>query len=173
MTPLNLEVLINPTLSDGVPNGSTRANCLLGGHADFDSGNPGLMEDLSRRVLIVKMLPASFGPEEVKDEVVEDVERLFGVGEAPNVVSLEARWVILTLENSFAQHDEGLGGGDLARHPPFFLNAFEGLPSEFGEGAFEKAMLGGLQDPNATYLVGGGDPHTLEPSFDKQVAVEG
>ncbi|CAM6065118.1 unnamed protein product [Sphagnum tenellum] len=91
MTPLTLEGLINLTLSDKILNGPMRADRLLGGHVDFDSGNPGLMEDLSRRVSIVKMLPASLGPEEVKDEAMEDVEGLFSVGEAPDVVSLEVR----------------------------------------------------------------------------------
>jgi hypothetical protein len=53
------------------------------------------MKDLSKRVLIVKMLPASIGPKEVKDEAAEDVEGLPSVGEAPDVVSLEVGWVVL------------------------------------------------------------------------------
>lgn len=60
----------------------------------------GLMKDLSRRKLIVKMFLASLEPKEVKDETVKDVEGLPGVGEAPDMVSLDARWVVLALENN-------------------------------------------------------------------------
>jgi hypothetical protein len=126
------------------------------------------MKDLSRRKPIVKMLSASLKPEEVKDEIVEDVEGLSSVGKAPNVVSMEARWVVLVLKDNFAQQDEGPRRGDLARCPPFLPNAFEGLPSAYSEGAFEEAMLGALWDLDVTYLAGRGNPHTLE-----QVAIEG
>jgi hypothetical protein len=86
---------------------------LPGGHVDFDSGNLGLMKDLSRKILVVKVLPASLGPEEVKDEATEDVKRLPDVGEAPDMVFVETRWVVLALENTFAQQDEGPRRGDL------------------------------------------------------------
>ncbi|CAK9236626.1 unnamed protein product [Sphagnum troendelagicum] len=164
MTPLSCKGLINLILSDRVLNGLMRVNRLLGGHADFDSGNPGLMKDLSKIILIVKMFLASLGPKEIKDEVAEDVKGLPNVGEAPDVVSMEVRWVVLVLENNFTKHDEGLGKGDIVRRPPFLPNAFEGLSNVFGEGAFKKAMLGGFRDPSATYLAGNGDPNTLEPS---------
>lgn len=74
---------------------------------------------------------------------------------------------------TFAQQDEGLGRGDLVRRLPFLPDAFKGLPSAFNKGAFEEAMLGALRDPDVTYLAGRGDPNTLEPSFDGQVAIEG
>ncbi len=72
MTPLNLEGLLNPILSEGVPSGPTRANRLPSGHANFDSGNLGLMKDLSRRILVIKVFPTSLGLEEIKDEAAED-----------------------------------------------------------------------------------------------------
>jgi hypothetical protein len=102
---------------------------------------------------------------------MDDPQR--GLGETPNVVSLEARCVVFMLEDSFAQQDEGPGGGDLVQRPPFLPNAFEGLPSTFSKGAFEEAMLGGLRDPGVANLAGRGDSHTLEPSSDGQTTVEG
>ncbi|CAK9882408.1 unnamed protein product [Sphagnum jensenii] len=89
------------------------------------------------------------------------------------MVSLKVRWVVLTFEDNFTQHDEGPKRGDLARCLPFLPNAFEGLPSVFGEGAFEKAMLRGLRDPNVKYLARRGDPHTLEPSSNGHATIEG
>jgi hypothetical protein len=131
------------------------------------------MKDLSRRVLIVKVLPASLRPKEIKDEVVEDVEGLLNVGEAPDVVSVETRWVVLALEDSFTQQDERLRRGDLTRRPPFLPDAFECLPSAFSNGAFKEAMLRVFWDPGVTDLARGGDSHILEPSSDGQASVEG
>ncbi len=51
-----------------------------------------MLKNILERVLIVKVFPAPFRPEEVEDEPLKDVQRLLGVGESANVVSL-ARFV--------------------------------------------------------------------------------
>jgi hypothetical protein len=83
-----------------------RANGLEGGHVDFDSGHPGLLKDLSRGVLIVRVLQAPLRPEKIKDETTKDIEGLPVVEETPDVVPLQAGWVISTFEDGFAQQNE-------------------------------------------------------------------
>jgi hypothetical protein len=78
-----------------------RANGLLGGHADFDSGHLGLLKDLSRGVLILEMLLTPLGPEKIKDEATNDIEGLLVVGETLDMVPLKARWVVFAFEDSF------------------------------------------------------------------------
>jgi hypothetical protein len=90
-------------MSGQVLSGPVKANGLPGGHADFDSGHPGLLKDLSKGVLIVQMLLAPLGPKKIKDEAMEDIEGLPVVGETPNMVPLQARWVIFAFEDCFAQ----------------------------------------------------------------------
>ncbi len=62
VTPFNPEGLLNSILSDWVPSGPTKANGLLSGHTDLDSGRLGLLEDLSRGDLVIKVLPGPFEP---------------------------------------------------------------------------------------------------------------
>jgi hypothetical protein len=52
------------------------------------------------------MLPASFWPKEVEDEATKDGKQLSNVGEAPNMVPLDPKGVIFSLEDGFTQHDE-------------------------------------------------------------------
>ncbi len=47
------------------------------------------------------MLPTSLWPKEVKDEVVKDVKWLSDVGEAPYMVPLDPKEVILFFEDGF------------------------------------------------------------------------
>jgi hypothetical protein len=94
--------------------------------------------------LIVKVLSTPFKPKKIEDEAVEDIKGLSNVKEAFDVVALDIRRVVLSLEDNFTQQDKGLGGGDVVRRPPFLPDALVGFPGAFGMGAFEEAMLRGL-----------------------------
>jgi hypothetical protein len=78
---LNFRVLDDPGGSDGLP----------GGHPDLNSGHPGLLEHFGRRVTVVKVFAAPFRPQEVENEGAENVEGLPVVGEAADVISVEAQ----------------------------------------------------------------------------------
>jgi hypothetical protein len=49
----------------------------------------------------------------------------------------------------------------------------EGLLGAFGVGAFKEAVLRRLLGFGVTDFAGGGNPHALEPGFDKQPMIEG
>jgi hypothetical protein len=48
-----------------------------------------LLKDFPKRILIIKMLPASLRPEEVEDKTAKDIKRLSDVGEASYMVPLD------------------------------------------------------------------------------------
>jgi hypothetical protein len=72
MTPLCLKGLIDLNLDTMLSGGLEGVDGFPSGHPNLDGGHPGLMENVSR-VLVVKMLPASFGPKEVENKTSKDV----------------------------------------------------------------------------------------------------
>jgi len=96
VTPFCFKGPINPILN---VRHSEVVDGFLGSHTDFDDGHPGLLDNVSRGILAVKMHLASFRPKEVDDETFEDVQRLPNVGEAISVVALNLRGVCLSFKN--------------------------------------------------------------------------
>jgi hypothetical protein len=68
MTPLHLKGLIDPNLHTRLPGGPEGVDGFPSGHPDLDGGHPSLLENIFRGVLVVKVLPAPFGPKRVDDE---------------------------------------------------------------------------------------------------------
>jgi hypothetical protein len=60
-----------------------------------------LLKDFPRGILVIKMLPTSLQPKEVKDEATKDVKWLSDVGEAPYMVPLNPGRVIFSLKDGF------------------------------------------------------------------------
>ncbi len=108
MEPLGLKGLLNPSLSVLILKLPRIFYGSPGGHADFDSGLPGLQEDSLERVLAVEVPSASFGPKIIKDQAPKDIERLSPVGEAARVVAVEVRRVVLLLKDNLSEEDEGV-----------------------------------------------------------------
>ncbi len=108
------------------------------------------------------MLPASFRPKEVEDEVAKDVKQLFDVGEAPYMVPLDPGGVIFSLEDGFTQHDKWPGESDVIGCSPFLLDVIEGLPSPFGEGTLENTVLKGFEGHLRANLARGENIHALQ-----------
>ncbi len=50
------------------------SNSLPSGHANFDSGHPGLLEHLVEGVAVIEVLVASLGTKVVQDEGSQDVK---------------------------------------------------------------------------------------------------
>jgi hypothetical protein len=75
--------MINPSLNTRFPGGPKGVDGLPSGHPNLNGSHPSLLKDFPRGILVIEMLPTSFRPKEVEDEVVKDVKRLFDVGEAP------------------------------------------------------------------------------------------
>jgi hypothetical protein len=145
------------------PGGAKGVDGLPSGHPNLNSSHPGLLKDFPRGILVIEMLMASLRPKEVEDEVVKDVKWLFDIGEAPDMVSLDPRGVIFSLEDGFTQHDERPRESDVTRRTPFLPDVIEGLPSSFGERTFEKTMLRGFRGLLRANLARGEDPHALQP----------
>jgi len=70
VTPLCLKGLIDPNLNVRFSSGPEGVDGFPSGHPDFD----GVLKNIFKGVLIVKVLPASFRLEEVEDEAFEDVK---------------------------------------------------------------------------------------------------
>jgi hypothetical protein len=103
MTPFSLEGLINPNLNTRFLSGPERVDGLPSGHPNLDGGHPGLLKNILRGVLVVKVLAAPLRPKEVQNEAMKDVERLFDVRKAPYVVALGTGGVIFSFEYGFAK----------------------------------------------------------------------
>jgi hypothetical protein len=73
MTPLHLKGLIDPNMDTRLLGGLEGVSGFPSGHPEIDGGHPGLLENVSKGVLVVKMLPASFGLKKVENETFEDV----------------------------------------------------------------------------------------------------
>ncbi len=93
------------------------------------------------------------------------------VGEAPYMVPLDPKGVIFSLKDDFTQHDEWLGESDVIGHSPFLPDIIESLPSQFGEGTFEKTMLRGFGGLLRANLARGEDPHALQPGAYRKAPV--
>jgi hypothetical protein len=76
-------------MNGGVPIGSMIANLFPGGHANFFCGHPGMLEHLSRKVLIIKMHPTSFGLEKVENEASKYVKGLSVIAKAFDMITLK------------------------------------------------------------------------------------
>jgi hypothetical protein len=88
---LNIRFTGGPKGVDGLPSG----------HPNLNGSHLGLLKDFPRGILVIEVLPASFRPKEVKDEIAKDVKRLSNVGEAPYMVPLNPGGVIFSLEDDF------------------------------------------------------------------------
>jgi hypothetical protein len=73
MTPFRSKGLFNFILDVRLPGGLEAINGFLGSHPDLNSGHLGLLENVPRGVLAVKMHLASFSLEEVENETSKDV----------------------------------------------------------------------------------------------------
>jgi hypothetical protein len=62
---------------------------LPSGHPNLNGSHPCLLKDFPRGILVSEMFPAFLRPKEVEDEAAKDVKRLFDIGEAPDMVSLD------------------------------------------------------------------------------------
>jgi hypothetical protein len=80
MTPFHPKGLINFNLSVRFLGGLEGVDGFPSGHLGFDDGYPGLLNDVLKGILIVKVLSASFELKKIEDEAMKDVERLPGVG---------------------------------------------------------------------------------------------
>jgi len=96
---------------------------------------------------------------------------LYDVGETPYMVPLDPEGVIFSLEDGFTQHDKWPRDSDINGRSPFIPDVIEGLPSPFGEGAFEKTMLRGFGSLFRANLARGEDPHALQPSAYQEAPV--
>jgi hypothetical protein len=62
MKPLRSKGKLNPSLHSRVIHRARGFDGLLGGHADFNGGHPGLRKDFVNGVAVVEVLAASLGP---------------------------------------------------------------------------------------------------------------
>ncbi len=90
---LNVRIFVKAGGSNGFP----------GGHADFDSGHPGLLEHPFERVTIAEVPSAPLGPEVVQGESAQDVKWLSGVGEAANMIRVEPAGGVLAFSGGLAE----------------------------------------------------------------------
>jgi hypothetical protein len=114
-----------------------RSNSLPSGHTDLNRRHLALEEDLLEGVLVTKVPSASFGLEVIKDKTTEDVERLFEVGEAADVVREEPGRVVFALHDSFTEKHERPRGGEAHGRFAFIPYSLVGVPHALGHGAFE------------------------------------
>jgi hypothetical protein len=73
VAPLRPKGLFNSILDARFPSGLETVDGFLGSHPDLNDGHPGLLENIPKGVLAIKMHLASFGPEEVQNETSKDV----------------------------------------------------------------------------------------------------
>jgi hypothetical protein len=146
---LDVKVFVKPGGSDGLPSG----------HADFDSGHPGLLEHFVEGVAVVEVLTTPLGPKVVQNEGSEDVERLPEVGEAANVVGVESRRVVFAFDGGLIKQSEGPIDGDAFGSFPFLPNSSKRTPGALHGRAIQEAVLRGLRSPNIASVAGGRDPH--------------
>jgi hypothetical protein len=124
-------------------------------------------------VAVVKVLAAPLRPKVVKNEGVEDVERLPEVGETADAVSMEARRVILAFDGGLSEQDEWPVDGDVLGSLPFLPDSPESHPDALRRKAVQEAMLGGLRGPGVACVAGGRDSHHLQPGPSWETLVEG
>ncbi|CAM6027382.1 unnamed protein product [Sphagnum balticum] len=164
---------LNAKLSVRVFGLTMGSNGLPDGYTDLDRRHPGIKEDFTKGVLIVKVFSTSFRPDKIEDEASQDVEGLTGVNEATLVVREEARGVIFKLQDNFAEENERPGRRKVAVSFPFDLNPFVCFPSNLSLGAIEDAMLRGLFGARAAHFALRGNTHELEPGSNRKVLIKG
>ncbi len=132
MEPFGLKGLFNASLSVMFSLMASGSNGLPRGHSDLGGGLPGLQEHSLEGVLVVEVPTAPFRPEVEKKEAPKNVKGLSPIGEAPWMVTVEARWVVLLFNDSFAKKHKRPGNGEAARGLPFLPKPHEGLPRKLG-----------------------------------------
>ncbi len=89
------------------------------------------------------------------------------------MVAVEARRVLLLLEDSLAKKHKWPGDDKAVGRLPFLPDPCEGLPRKLGRRAVHEVVLGGFRDPLVAPFAEGGDAHLLEPGAHRQPVVEG
>jgi len=137
VTPFCPKGLINPNLNARLSGGPKGIAGFPSGHPDLDN----VLKNVFKGVLIIKVLLASFKPEEVEDETSEDVKQLLNEGESASVVTLAVGGVVFSFEDQFTYKNKGLGEGNVVWRPPFLLDFEVSLLGAVGISAFQEAML--------------------------------
>ncbi len=119
------------------------------------------------------MLVAPLGPEVVKSEGAEDVERLPEVGETASVVSVEAGRVVLAFDGGLSKQDKWPVDGDVLRGFPFLPDSPESHPGALRKRAVQEAMLGGLKGPGVACVASGRHSHHLQPGPSWETLIKG
>jgi len=172
MKPFSLKGLLNAILLILIPSLTRGPDGPPGGHADLGRSLPRLKENSLEGVLAVEVFATSLEPEVVEQKTPEDVEGLASLGEAARVVVVKVQGVVFFFEDDLPKEHEGPGDVEAVGHPPFVPNAEESVPRPLSRGAFPEAVLSGFHKSLITALAGGGDPHDLEPSVNRQPIVE-
>ncbi len=163
MEPFFSEAKLNTRLSARLLGITLRLDSFPRGHANLDSGNPGLGEDAFDGVLVPEVFFASFGPDVEQDEASEYVQGLSWVGEAAGMVCELSRRVVLLFQSRFPEEDVGPIDVELHGSSPVVPYSFEGSPCFERPVTFEQAVLGGfLRIALADFAVWE-DSHVLEP----------
>ncbi len=115
---------------------------------------------------------ASLGPDMIKNEAPEDVERLPWVREATGVIGEVPREIILSFEDGLSEEDERPGDVELLRSFPLFPYSFVRFPSFERPGAFEQTMLRGFLFVAVIDFAVRGDSHVLKPRSNRETLVE-
>ncbi len=171
--PFSLKGLLNANLSVLFSLVASGSNGLLGGHSDLGGGFLGLQQHPLEGVLVVKVSTAPFRPEIEEEETPKYVEGLHSVGEAPEVVAVEVRRVVVLLKDSLAKKHKRPGDGEAAGRFPFLPDPHEGLPRKLGGRAIHEAVLCRFRAPLIAPFAWGGDAHFLDPCAHRQPVVEG
>ncbi|CAM6061057.1 unnamed protein product [Sphagnum tenellum] len=119
-----------------------------------------MLKNFVEGVAVVKVLAAPFGPELVKNEGAEDVERLPEVGETASVVSVEAGRVVLVFDGGLSEQDEWPVDGGVLGSLPFLPDSPKNHPSALRGRAVQEVMLGDSRVPVSHVLQVGGIPIT-------------
>jgi hypothetical protein len=134
--------------------------------------------------LVTEVSFASLGPDIIKNEALEDVERLPWVCEATGVIgevprgiilSFEdglSRGIILSFEDGLSKEDERLGDVELLRSFPLLPYSLVRFPSFERLGAFEQTMLRGFLLVAVTDFAVRGDSHVLKPRSNRETLIE-
>jgi hypothetical protein len=122
--------------------------------------------------LVTEVSFATLGPDIIKNEAPEDVERLPWVCEATGVIGEVPRGIILSFEDGLSEEDERLGDVELLRSFPLLPYSLVRFPSFERLGAFEQTMLRGFLLVAITDFVVRGDSHVLKPRFNRETLIE-
>ncbi len=101
MAPFHPKGFIDTIINTRLAGGYKGIDGFPGGHPNFNNGHLGLMENIARGVLRVKVHPTSFQPKEIKDEALNNVKWLSNVREAANMVTLNIKRAFFSFNNKF------------------------------------------------------------------------